>query len=87
VPWPEATWQSAHISTVNSPSTLLNGPLVEPQNEQRSPSCSSGQGAAGVWPPAGNVAAADPAVGVGPELPLEETVSYDLAQVLATKAT
>jgi hypothetical protein len=25
----------AHISTVNRPSTLLNGPLLEPQNEQR----------------------------------------------------
>jgi hypothetical protein len=36
VPWPRAAWQSAHISTVKSPSTLLKGPAVEPQKEQRS---------------------------------------------------
>jgi hypothetical protein len=35
-PWPRAAWQSAHISTVNSPSTLKKGPPVEPQKEQRS---------------------------------------------------
>jgi hypothetical protein len=35
MPWPRAAWQSAHISTVNMPSTVLNGPLVAPQNEQR----------------------------------------------------
>jgi hypothetical protein len=34
LPWPRAAWQSAHISTVNRPSTLLNGPLKAPQNEQ-----------------------------------------------------
>jgi hypothetical protein len=35
MPWRRAAWQSAHISTVNMPSILLKGPLVEPQNEQR----------------------------------------------------
>jgi hypothetical protein len=29
-------WQSAHISTVNRPSTLLNGPELGPRKEQRS---------------------------------------------------
>jgi hypothetical protein len=28
-------WQSTHISTATMPSTLLNGPVVEPQKEQR----------------------------------------------------
>ena len=32
LPWP----QSAHISTVNRPPTLWNGPVVDPQKEQRS---------------------------------------------------
>jgi hypothetical protein len=40
-PWPRVARQSAHISTVNSPPTLLNGPLVAPQNEQRSAISSS----------------------------------------------
>jgi hypothetical protein len=31
-----SAWQSAHMSTVDKPSTLLSGPAVEPQNEQRS---------------------------------------------------
>jgi hypothetical protein len=26
---------SAHLSTVNRPATVANGPLVAPQNEQR----------------------------------------------------
>jgi hypothetical protein len=33
-PWPRAAWQSAHISTVNRPSTLAKGPVVAPQNKQ-----------------------------------------------------
>jgi hypothetical protein len=33
---PRAAWQSAHISTVKRPSTVLKGPAVEPQKEQRS---------------------------------------------------
>jgi hypothetical protein len=36
LPWPRATWQSAHISTVNRLPTLLNGPAVDPQKEQQS---------------------------------------------------
>ena len=31
---PRAAWQSAHISTVNSPSSLEKGPALEPQKEQ-----------------------------------------------------
>ena len=34
--WPRVAWQSAHISTVNRPSTLLNGPELGPRKEQRS---------------------------------------------------
>ena len=36
VPWPRAAWQSAHIRTVNRPSSLLKRPVVDPQKEQRS---------------------------------------------------
>jgi hypothetical protein len=40
-----AAWQLAHISTVNRPSTWLNGPVEVPQNEQYGPtpllSCSN----------------------------------------------
>jgi hypothetical protein len=37
VPWPRAAWQSAHMSTVNRPSTLLKGPSVELQRSSASP--------------------------------------------------
>jgi hypothetical protein len=34
---PRAAWQSAHISTVNRPSTLLKGPLVDPRMSTEPP--------------------------------------------------
>lgn len=36
LPWPRAARQSAHISTVNRPPTLSNGPAVDPQKKQPS---------------------------------------------------
>jgi hypothetical protein len=55
-----------HISTGNSPSNL-----VAPQNEQCPAASVSGAGRWWPWASAGDVAAADPAVGLGPQVPIE----------------
>ena len=69
------------MSTVNNPSTLLNGPTVEPQNEQcpaiRLPASSGRR----PWASPGDVAAADPAIGVRAKLPLELHETPDLGAV------
>jgi hypothetical protein len=81
-PWPRVARQSAHISTVNSPRTLLNGPLVAPQNEQRSVIASSlGSGAGGSWPATGDVATPDPTVGIGMKVALQLHQTPDLGAV------
>src|SRR5829696_96570 len=69
------------MSTVNSPSTLLNGPTVEPQNEQCPAIRLLAGSGRGPWAPAGDVAAADPAVSVRAKLPLELHQTPDFGAV------
>jgi hypothetical protein len=66
---------------VNSPSTLLNGPTVEPQNEQCPAIRLLAGSCRGPWASAGDVAAADPAVGVRAKLPLELHETPDLGAI------
>jgi hypothetical protein len=58
------------ISTVNSPSTFEKGPLVAPQNEQCSTASVTSERPWWPWTSAGDVAAADPTVGVRAQVPL-----------------
>ena len=83
MPWPRVAWQSAHISTVNKPSIWLNGPVVEPQNEQRAAIRvpDAGSGVDGPGASAGDVAAPDPAVGLGAELAPELHEAPDLGAI------
>src|SRR5918994_1923892 len=69
------------MSTVNSPSTSLNGPAVEPQNEQCPAIRLLAGSGRGPWASAGDVAPADPAVGVRPELAPELHETPDLGAV------